>query len=348
MKMIIAHIHGNSNNGVCTGHFVALARMYVTLFKKKCKVLVAGGPLYLHHFSEELVLTLPYCVSEYAKSYISLAKMLVNSWVLFKNTKGDTVIIQDGKPLSNHICILLCYRKCNLYLIKYNNDGIDTTLKRCIYSMIRNRIKGIICPNKAVGEAHRRPYCVVPDYIYTGINKNNKLSSLSEKKYDFCCLGRIVPEKGIVEVARKLKNTPCRLLIAGNPNPSELAEELYSVCKDAHNIDLKLGYLDEEEYEKALNSSKYAILNYQGVYANRSSGVVYDMIFHDIPVIGKRCGGLQFIEDLKMGILYDDIGTFDFELATNNETYSDCIHNINCYCAQNEQYKQILSEFIRL
>ncbi len=348
MKLFIAHIHSSDNNGVCTGHFMPVAAMYDHLFSDICDVYIAGGPLYLQRFKKDKLLSLPYSVALQSPSVVSLCKMVINAWTLFKRTKGHTVVIQDSKPFSNHICVLLCYRRCNLYLIKYHTDGVNTPLKKIIYSLIKHRIKGIICPNDSIGQAHQRPYCVVPDYIYYGDDCQSRNTSDTEKKYDFCCLGRIVPEKGMIDVVKKLKNTRFKLLIAGNPTPSSLADELRSLCQNSTNIDLKLGYLSDSDYENYLNDSKYAFMNYQGTYANRSSGVVFDMIFHDIPVIGTQCAGLHFVEEEKVGYLYHDLNSLDLESFFNEKTYTDYLQNIQLYRKKHQQYRKKLASFLGL
>ncbi len=348
MKLFIAHIHSSDNNGICTGHFMPIASMYYHLFQDKCDVYIAGGPLYLQKFPSSRVLQLPYSISLQSPSIVSLFKMIINAWTLFKEAKGQTIVLQDSKPFSNHICILLCYRSCNLYLIKYHTDGVNSPLKRVLYFFIKHRIKGVICPNDLIGEEHKRPYCVVPDYIYLGGSIKLERKLYSEKKYDFCCLGRVVPEKGILAVVKKIKNTRYKLLIAGNPTPSTLAEELTLACKDADNIDLILGYLSDSDYENYMNNTKYAVMNYQGVYANRSSGVVFDMIFHNIPVIGCQCAGLRFVEEEKVGYLYAQIDSLDLDYFLNEKTYNFYLQNIETYRNKHVQYKDKLARFIGL
>ena len=255
-------------------------------------------------------------------------------------------MLQDGKPVANHICILLCYRKCDLYLIKYHTDGVNKHWKRFLFSLIKHRIKGIICPSDEIGRAHALPYCVVPDYIYTGSRNSNDWKNYSERKYDFCCLGRIEPEKGVLEVAKKYKGSKYNILIAGNPRSKQLSDELIKICKDASNIDLRLGYLSDEDYNEALHDTRYAMLNYHGVYANRSSGVVFDMVFNGVPVVGRKSLALQFVCDENVGVLYDDINVFNPEKLFDSVIHNFYLENIKKYFLKHKYFKQELATFL--
>lgn len=344
-KLIIAHIHSGDNNGVCTGHYMPVAEMYFNLFSSSCPICIAGGQLYSKRFPHYEILNLPYSIKLQASSLVTILQMFCNARRMFKNTRDQIVVLQDGKPLATYLCVLFFYKECKLYLIKYTAD-INNKLNRIIFNLIKHRIKGIICPNDAIGQAHGLPYCVVPDYIYAGNSISNNWTNYSDRKYDFCCLGRIEPEKGVVEVAEKFKNTKYKLLIAGNPNPQELACKLKTICQDAPNIELRLGYLDDNDYETALNNSKYAILNYQGVYANRSSGVVFDMLFHGVPVIGCNCGALNFVSDNQVGCLYNDLSDFSPCEVMSKELHAEYLNKIEEYCNKHIEFKKKLATFL--
>lgn len=340
----IAHIHSGNNNGICTGHFFPVAEMYYRLLSSINPVIIAGGELYAKHFSDHKVLQLPYSISLLASPWITLLKMFRNASFLFNRAKDNIVVLQDGKPLATYLCILFFYKKCDLYLLKYSLD-INSNLKHFVYSMIKNRIKGVICPNDEIGKAYGLPYCVVPDYIYTGSGNPIDWKRYSERKYDFSCLGRIEPEKGVIEVAKKFKSSKYKILIAGNPRSQQQSDELIKICKDANNIDLRLGYLNDEDYNKALHDTRYAMLNYHGVYANRSSGVVFDMVFNGVPVIGRKSLALQFVGDENVGFLYDDINLFNPEKMFDEVIHNTYLENIKKYFLKHIEFKQKLIEF---
>ena len=114
----------------------------------------------------------------------------------------------------------------------------------------------------------------------------------------------------VPEVVRYFANTPYKVIIAGRPTSKELEDEVVAASKDVKNVTTILDFVSEEDFRKYLRESRYAILNYQGEYSNRSSGVVYDNIFSGVPVIGKRCKALNFIGKYGIGYLYDSIKDF--------------------------------------
>lgn len=347
-RLIIADIKSPNNKGISTGHFFAVADNYYKMFSAKVKTLIAGGPIYSSRFDDSQLLHLPNDVMLSGETLIkSKLKYMQNSWMLFKQAKGDTIIVQQGGVLTSFITIALFYhRKSRLFLIQYSREGVDSKLKKLLYSIVKHKIDGIICPNRMVGEAYARPYCVVPDYIYIGDSSRQPMKTYKDKKYDFCMIGRISPEKGIVNVARLLCNTKYKVLIAGKPQNDELAKSLHDICDDSSNIVLRLDYVSDADYLDYLNDSRYAILNYSGEYSKRSSGVVFDTLFNGVPVIGCRCSALQFIEDRGLGMLCGDIMQFNPEIVLNEEFHEECLNNIASYKKSHEQYKKELWEFV--
>ena len=168
------------------------------------------------------------------------------------------------------------------------------------------------------------------------------------KKYDFCIIGRLNKDKGIVEIINALKGKQCSVLIAGKPDNKDYHNSiLHSVC-DTSNIELHLDYLSTSEYQTYLSQSRFAILNYQSEYSNRSSGVVFDTLFAGLPVIGNRCISLQFIEDKGLGIISDDLNNIDLDSVLNESFYNECLINIADYCKENMKSGEILANFINL
>lgn len=210
--------------------------------------------------------------------------------------------------------------------------------------MIKNRVDGIICPNDEVGKAFGRPYCVVPDYIYTGEDKKCPVDYKS-KTYDFCIVGRLNKDKGVVESARRLNGTKYKVLIAGQANDS-YSEELKKACHGCDNIDLRLGYVSDEDYKRYINESRYCILNYQGEYSNRSSGVVFDIIFSGVPVVGNSCKALQFVKDYEIGHIYDNIDELSAEGLFDEKKYEIYLDNICKYRQLHSEYYKKLSTFV--
>lgn len=343
--LIIADIHSNNNKGICTGHYIPLARMFYVVFNKIVHTRIASGPIYQKSFDGDKLLNLPYDMIAGANFLKNRIKAMVNSCVLFKKAKGDTIILQDGRPVTNHIGIALFYHgKSKLYLIKYTTNGLNSLSGRLLWKIIKSRVDGIICPNEEVGKAFGRPYCVVPDYIYTGEDKKCPIDYKS-KTYDLCVVGRLNKDKGVVETAKRLNGTRYKVLIAGQANDS-YTEELKLACQGCDNIDLRLGYVSDEDYTRYINESRYCILNYQGEYSNRSSGVVFDIIFSGVPVVGNSCKALQFVEDYNIGHIYDNVESLSFENLFDVDKYETYLENINKYRQLHKEYYKKLSAFI--
>lgn len=305
-EYIIADLRSNcSYKGISTGHYIPVARMYQELLKDSGNVYVAGGPVYENSFRSDCFIKLPYNIS--GDSIAHKIKLFFNSISLFRKGKGKNIILQQSSDVTTHLAIALFYwGGSRLFMIRYSCEGLNSKLKKLIYSLCKCKIDGIICPTQLVADAYQRPHIIVPDYIYIPSSTTiNASSSYSDKKYEFCMIGRIAKEKGIVEIAKALTNHHYKTIIAGKPQSQDLAEELNNICKDHPQIELVLDYISETQYSHYLENSKYTILNYSGEYSERSSGVVFDTLFAGVPVIGCRCKALQFIEENEVGYIYN-------------------------------------------
>lgn len=336
-----------NNNGISRGHYFPVAENYYNIFKDICKVYIAGGPVYKTRFNE--IYPLPYDTFENSSIFINKIKIFKNMIELFKKkSENDIIIIQSSAVATALIGIFLFkHSKCKVYTIQYNTECINSFTKKIIYKLASYKISGIICPDKTIGEAYKRPYCIVPDYIYTGNRTKNTLS-FSDRKYDFSLLGLICKDKGVTEVAQKLKNTPYQILIAGKPQSEEIRKELTEICKNASNIELRLEYLSDNEYDTAIKNSKYCILNYSGAYSEHSSGVVFDILFRGTPVIGRKCKHLKFITEHNIGVIFDKIEDFSPKEVLSPIIYQKFINNINNYYLTHQQHILSLKEFLQL
>ncbi len=345
-KLYIADVGSFTYNGRSTGHYLPLAQNYKDVLGQSFEVIVAGGPSYKESFCGADLLELPY--DNPNNGWRDKIHLFKNCIRLFKEAEGETIVLQQSSIVTAFIGIGLFYRKkSKLFIIEYSSSSINSPIKKLIYYLAKNKIDGILCPNDEVGKAFNRPYCVIPDYIYSGVG-NVTVKSYDEKKYDICIVGRLAPEKGAVEVAKKFANTDVKLLIAGRPQNKELSDDLEKACKGASNIDLRLGFIERDDYERYLQESRYAILNYQGEYSIRSSGVVFDTLFSGVPVIGKRCTALQFVEDFGCGKLYDNINELDLNDILTQSAHNIYIKKIDYYNSCHKQYKEKLETFLRV
>ena len=349
-KLFIADLRSNCSNGISTGHFFPVAAMYQQLLKERCDVVVAGGPVYKNRFKDDELLLLPYNVC--GTTLKDKWHTMKNAMKLFKEAKGQTIVIQQGSVLTSLIAIALFYhRTSKLFMIQYSNEGVRSFFKRVLFRFAKCKIDGMICPNDDVGHAYGISYCVVPDYIYTGSVEKVKSNGdkLDLKKYDFCMVGRIVEEKGIVEVAEKFANSSYKIIIAGKAANGGLENRLKKICENATNITLILGYVSDEKYEMILKTSRYAFLNYQGEYSRRSSGVVYDTLFAGIPVIGQFCTALKFIQTCNMGYLYGnlkDVSGDTIDELLKDDVVAEYKRNISKYYSIHKEYKQKLIDYL--
>ena len=343
-RVIIADIRSMTEEGKAVGHYFSVATNYTEIFEKYADVMVAGGPVFDHRFSN--LIQLPNNTEVQLSAVENKKRVLNNIKQLFVECANDIIILQCSAVATAYIGILL-YKPstCKLFMIQYNTLGIDSGFKRLLFGLAKKKIDGVICPNDKIGCAYGLPYCVVPDYIYTGdgICTNTPFET---KTNDLGMFGIIVPDKGVVDAARFLAGSKYNVKIAGYPQDEQIKQELLECCRDARNIELSLRYLSEDEYTLGIRNSKYCILNYSGAYSEHSSGVVFDILFNGVPVIGKRCSSLEFIEKNNIGYIYNDISDVDFDTLMNKKNYETYLRNIEKYYAVQRKSAEVLVAFI--
>ena len=168
------------------------------------------------------------------------------------------------------------------------------------------------------------------------------------KKNDVCFVGRIEKEKGVLDVARKIAETKYRMVIAGKVRDIQLGEKLQALNSRCSNIELHIGYVTDEEYYGYIRNSRFCILNYQGEYSRRSSGVVLDTIFNNVPIIGKRCKALDFIAQFGCGYIYENLEELSLEGILTEQNYERYLTNIALYKQKHVEYAEKLMKFLGL
>lgn len=346
-RLIIADIKSVNNNGKCTGHYFSVAQNYKDLFEKECKLLIAGGPIYQTQFKDDSLFKLPHSVCNKDSFFKKKWKVFKNFIFLLKNTTPDDVIVmqQSGAATMLLFLSILAKQYHKIFIIEYGTESRAGFIKNIIFNLAKKKVKGVICPNDRIGKTYERPYCVVTDYIYAGNGINLKEEYLS-KKYDFSIVGSILLDKGVVESAEKVAQTKYTMIIAGKPCNAEIEEKLKSIALKAPNIKLHLGYISNEEYYGYIKNSRYSILNYSGCYSDRSSGVVLDMIFNGVPILGRNCNAFKFIEDKKLGYLFENIENVDFDKFMDDEIYNNYRSCIDSYLKEQLDYKKNLLNFL--
>lgn len=347
-RLIIADVKSYNNNGKSVGHYFAVAKNYLDLYSDCCKVLVAGGPIFKTNFNEQNIFLLPYDFIPSKNWLKSKWRVLMNCRFLFKHAAAEDIIVMQHSGASTTLLgiALFSNKKNNINLIQYDTDALSSLSKRIIFRLAKYKIKSILCPNQYIADAYGLPNCVVTDYIYSKNACRNKIS-FENKKYDIAIIGCICPDKGVIEAAKILVKTGYRVIIAGKAE-KQLADELYEICEKAENIELQIGYISNDDYYGYIRNSRFCILNYHGVYENRSSGVVLDILFNGSPIIGHKCKALNFISTSKVGYLFDDINDVDFGGIINKEMYEKYQKEIAKYLDSQKKNKQKVVEFLHL
>lgn len=350
-RLIVADIKSPVFEGKSSGHFFAVAHNYYELFQESTPTKIAGGPIYLSLFPYA-VLPLPNSVDIKKDGRLQcIVKYFQNARTLFHSCSGDVIVVQQGGDITFFIACALFYRRAKnnrLFLIQYSTAAISNRVGRLFYRLAKRKLDGIICPTQEVGEMFARPYCVVPDYIYSGNQNQCPAISYDEKLYDICFLGRIVEEKGIDEFLSKFVEAPYRMLIAGRVDNPCLEKKMQDIVRGHDNIQLCLEFLSREDYQMYLCQSRFCVLNYKGEYSLRSSGVVLDMIFNDVPVIGLECKALEFVKQNGLGYIYSNLASLNLAEVITPVNYNRYISQIARYKQSHMVFKHQLGQFLAI
>lgn len=345
-RVIIADICSMVIDGNAVGHYFTVAQNYFDIFKDICEVKIAGGPIYKKKFNIENLLLLDCNAESNCSSIENKYRELRNLHQLFNLCRDDVIIFQSSAVSTVYVGIALWAKKQDIYMIQYNTMSLNSVIKRFIYKTVEKKIKGVICTDELIGRSYHVPYIVVTDYIYTGNQNGQSFVSFDSKKYDFGVFGIITKDKGILEVVEYFAKTNYHIIVAGYPADEELGEELKRVCRNVKNIDLKLQYLNEDEYINGIKDCKYCILNYSGAYSEHSSGVIYDILFNGTPVIGKMCKALKAVDEFKTGSVYERIEDLNLDSFMDKNIYKEYCQNILLFKRAQDKYVNNVKLFV--
>lgn len=347
-RLIIADVKSHNNRGKCIGHHFAVAQNYLDLYSDFCKVKVAGGPIFETHFNKQDVLHLPYDFISDRNWLKNKIRVLLNCRYLFKHATADDIIVMQHSGASTTLLgiALFSKKKNNINIIQYDTDALSSLPKRIIFKLAKHNIKSILCPNKYIADAYGLPSCIVTDYIYPKTEyKSNNLFEM--KKYDIAIVGSIFPDKGVIEAAEVLARTNYKVIIAGKAD-KQLTNRLHEICDNVKNIELNIGFISNDNYYEYIQEARFCILNYHGVYEDRSSGVVLDILFNGTPIIGHKCKALDFISMSNVGYLFDDINDINFDDIINKERYESYQKGIEKYLDAQKECKQKVANFLHI
>lgn len=347
-RLIIADVKSNNNHGKCTGHYFAVAQNYLDLYSKICPTIVAGGPIFKDNFKECQIFPLPFDSIVGMNPIINKWNTLNNCRYLFKSIQNNDVVVMQHSGASTTFMgiALFAKKKHNVFVIQYDTEAISTPLKRIIYHWAKRKIKGFICPSERITKAYDKEGCIVTDYIYPN-EKTNIATPFENKVYDIAIVGSICPDKGVVEAVKQLAKTKLRVLVAGMADIKQTAV-IKEICQSASNIELKLGFVSDNDYYGYIQKARYCMLNYHGVYEDRSSGVVLDILFEGTPILGHRCKALQFVEKEKVGLLFDNVANFNFDAINDKSLYTSLQKSIVCYLNKQKAYKEKMIDYLNL
>ncbi len=348
-RVIIADVRSHTIDGSIKGHGYAVASNYLEIFKGVAEVKVAGGSAYAQRYGDQAI-ALPNDALPSRPGWLNKLCTLQNMHWLFSHYRKDTIVLQSSGVVTALLGLALFkHAETRVFMILYNTEVMTSCVKRFFLRLAKRRIAGILCPNSKVGKAHNLPYCTIPDYIYCGEENTLRAQPISyeDKKYDFCMVGIIWRDKGMVEAARHLAGTPHKVLIAGALSGEEgLEEDLRAACRGTDNIDLRIGYLSAEEYDAAIRNSRYCILNYSAAYSEHTSGVVFDILFRGVPIVGRSCSSLHFIADYGIGQLYEEITAFAPASVLNAAEHARFLENMQHYFETHRAYRDKLIRFV--
>lgn len=309
--------------------------------------MVSGGPVYYNHFDN--IIKLKYDTKNTTPNIINKIKILFNGRRILKEAGSDILIFQCSAVSTILISLILFKTNAKVYLIQYDRSIKNSRSKRLLYKLAKSKIKGVICPGNEIGESLGIPYCVLPDYIYTE-DKGTKSDSLIE--YDLGIYGILAKGKGIIEVAKCLSKSQYKVMIAGKVGSLKedqlMIDELKKICEQSKNISLKLGYLSEEDYDKYIRKSKYTILNYTESYALRSSGVIFDILYRERPVIVKNRKYVEFVKENQIGLTYENLSDINWEILMKNDVYLKYQQNIRIYLKKQIKIVDKVVDFLQI
>lgn len=347
--VIIADIKSQISDGEITGHYVSVAKNYSDVLKDSYIVRIAGGPTYSKYFTDAILLKHD---TESKKCKIANQIFSIQNAVeVIKKAKKNILIFQHNGMMSILFALLLSKVDCKVFLIQYYDSVNERKIfSRWLFNAVKKKVTGILCPGENIGKVFGIPYCVVPDFFY---QKNKSLNCTEElpQDIDFGFYGVISYDKGVLEAVRELGQYDCSIVVAGGVGKldidKEMIAELLEYAKKNKRVVVDLRFLSTDEYEGYIKRTRYCVLNYSGVYMNRSSGVIFDALYARKPVLVKRRELTKFVEEWNLGFAYDNIDEVNFDFLMRNDVYREYKANIETYLTEQEVQIEKLIQFIK-
>ncbi len=136
---------------------------------------------------------------------------------------------------------------------------------------------------------------------------------IGDRPVKLAALGSVRANKRFVDLARAVSESTdnVELTVTGNPESQALADELAAIAASCPRIALHMGYLTDEQMEKATDAADLVVLPYANIL---NSGVLFYALSRYRPVIAPRLGS---IPEVAQQIGSDWITLFDGRFDAN-------------------------------
>ncbi len=279
-------------------------------------IIKEGKPHILHlHWLHPLFVR-----SNWLKSLVRLTILIVELYIL---RLMGVKIVWTAHNIKNHDSLYLKFDQiCTRFVAKISHGIIahSQTAKEEITKILKIK--------------NRNKIFVVPHGNYIGYYDNHidrveaqKKLNLPSEKVVMLLLGSIRANKGVIELIenfKQLKQQEVELVIAGKPANKELEQLIEQKISEHENIQLKSGFVPDEEIQTYMNACDVVVFPYQEILT--SGAVFLAMSFGKACIAPRNCC---------LGEVLDDDGAF--------------LYNSNCQngllqameCAINNQPKLI-------
>lgn len=340
-----------NNKGSPVGHYIYFNKDMYRVLKEQFKVVVACSAEYSHHIEGKTLLINPSITVSSKKFY----RHFVSRYILFskvikvlKSGYKNIIIQQAFLPI---VLIGLLFTRTHdkkVYIFIYsdilNGRGFKKRIYRLIYKLAYNKISGIITTMPELAYIYQKKSLIISDYFNRKIKDKSKIYT-----YDIGVLGLINKWKDVEAVVAAFMGTKFKVLIAGFFSSNERYTKLSETIKSCKNITLINKYLEENEYEKLLMSSKYILLPYNNVNY-RSSGVFFEALYGLKPLIVSSAPPFfKAVNDKGLGYQYSKSPIELFDKLNDNRTYDLIVENIKNFLEEKDkrEKERILSFFCK-
>lgn len=212
---------------------------------------------------------------------------------------------------------------------------LDYDLKNKILALIEKKVvkysDKIITHTDQQAEFINKKYSAKKaECIYMGVTVK-KVNVKKGKNILF--FGMMSEGKGVIDLinARKYLPNDVKMIIAGRPVAKEYEEKIRKAAKNT-DVQLKLGWISEEEKDKLYRWANAVVLPYR--WAPYQSAVLADAVSYGLPVVVTKVGAVwEIVDKFKIGNVVE---------LNNAEKLAEAIKKV---CENSEQYAYNLKSY---